>query len=58
MFIHKENALKRPSTYIIIVLYKEITLKNNFNTKWDQNIYQYTSNCTFFQNFLAGQHAP
>ena len=54
MFIHKENALKRPSTYIIIVLYKEITLKNNFNTKWDQNIYQYTSNCTFFQNFLAG----
>ena len=27
MFIHRENALKRPSTYIIIVLYKEITLK-------------------------------
>ena len=47
MFIHRENALKRPSTYIIIVLYKEITLKNNFNTKWDQNIHQDTSNCTF-----------
>ena len=53
MFIHRGNALKRLSAYIIIVLYKKITLKKNLNTKWDQNIHQDTSNCTFFKNFLA-----
>ena len=55
MFIHKENALKRPSTYIIIYCsIQRDHFKKNFNTKWDQNIHQDTSNCTFFQNFLAG----
>ena len=33
MFIHRENALKRPSIYIIIVLYKEITLKKQLYYK-------------------------
>ena len=43
MFSHMEDALKRSSTYIIL-FYEEITLKNNFNAKSDQNIYQYASN--------------
>ena len=50
MFIQRENALKRPSTYmyIIIVLYKlRDHFKKNFNTKWHQNIHQDTLDCTF-----------
>ena len=59
MFLHKENVLKRPSTYYHIVLYKEITLKNNFNAKSDQNIQQDATNCTFFLLFFfTGEHAP
>ena len=54
MFIHRENALTSPSTYIIIALYKEIIFKK-FNTQWDQNIHHDTSNCTFFlKKFLEG----
>ena len=48
MFIHRENALKAHQHIILITLKKTI-LMQNFN----QNIYQDTSNCAFFQNFLA-----
>ena len=54
MLIHRENALKFQQHIYHIVLYKEITLKNNFNTKSDQNIHQDASDCTFFQNFSQG----
>ena len=50
MFIHRENALKalqHSST-------QREHLKKIFNTKSHQNIHQDASNCTFFQNFLAG----
>ena len=61
MFIHRENALKahqHTCTIYHIVLYKESMLKkNNFNTKWDQNIHQDTSNCTFFKNFSRSSMA-
>ena len=54
MFLHRENALKAHQYIYHIVLYKEITLKYNFNTKSDQNVHQDASNCTFFQKFFAG----
>ena len=53
MFIHRENA-RKANQHIAYCLYKEITLKNKFNTKSDENIHQDVSNCTFVQNFLAG----
>ena len=54
MFIHKENALS-PLTYIIYCsIQRDHFKKINFNKKSDQNIHQNASNCTFFQNFLAG----
>ena len=53
MFIHRENALKAHYHISYCSIYKEITLKNNFNTKSEQNIQQDASNCTYFQNFLA-----
>ena len=39
MLIHREIALKQFNIYHI-VLYKEVTLKKNFNTKSDQNTHQ------------------
>ena len=57
MFIHRENTLKRLSRHHI-VLYKEMTLKNNFNAKSDQNIHHKTYQIGyFFKNFPAGEHA-
>ena len=70
MFIHRENTMKRPSIYIMLFYTKRsqftlytlhftiYTLKNNFNAKSNQNIHQDVPNCTLFQNFLAGEHAP
>ena len=52
MFIHRENALK--AHQYTCISYSSIQRKYNFNTKSDQNIHQDASNCTFFQNFLAG----
>ena len=54
MFIHRENALKAHQHISYCSIYKEITLKKHFSTKSDQNIHEDASNCTFFQNFLAG----
>ena len=55
MFIHRKNALKRPSTYIIIVhIQKNHFKKINLNTKWDHNIHQDSSNCVFFKIFSRG----
>ena len=54
MFIHRENALKAHQHISYYFLYKEITLKNSFNIKSEQNIHQDASNFTFFQNFLTG----
>ena len=55
MHIHRENALKaHQHTCISYCSIKEIILKNNFNTKSNQNIHQDASNCTFFQKFIAG----
>ena len=54
MFIHRESALKAHQHISYCSIYKDITLKNNFNTKSDQNIHQDASNCTFFQIFFAG----
>ena len=45
MFIHRENALKAHQH--ISYCSTLVTLKNNFNTKLDQNIHQDASNCTF-----------
>ena len=55
MFIHWENAMKayQHISYCSIDLQRNITLKNNFNTKSDQNIHQDASNCTFLKTFLA-----
>ena len=56
-FIHKEIALKRPSTYIILFYTKSYLKK-----KLKQNLLKiYTKThqiCTFFQNFLTWQHDP
>ena len=54
MFIRRENALKAHQLISYCSIQRDITLKNNFNTKSDQNILQDASNCTSFQNFLAG----
>ena len=53
MFIRRENALKAHQLISYCSIQRDITLKNNFNTKSDQNIHQDASNCTSFQNFLA-----
>ena len=59
MLIHRDNVLKAHQHNHMIVFYTKRTLKkNNFNTKSDQNIHQDAPNCTFFQKFLAGYHAP
>ena len=57
MFNHKENALKRLSTYIILFntkkLRKKIFMRNLIKIYTMTHKYE-----TFFQNFLAGEHAP
>ena len=53
MFIHRENALKAHYHMSYCYIQRD-HFKKKFNTKSDQNIYQDASNCTFFQNFLAG----
>ena len=58
MFIHRENAMRRPSTYIILFSTKRSLLKNNFNTRYDQNIYHGASNCTFFKNNFSWSGMP
>ena len=58
MFIHRENALKAHYHISYCSIQRDHFKKNNFNTKSEQNIHQDASNCTFFQNFLAGQQAP
>ena len=58
MFIHRENAMRRPSTYIILFSTKRSLLKNNFNTRYDQNIYHGASNCTFFKKISRGVACP
>ena len=54
MFIHRENALKAHQHISYCSIYTCHFKKNNFNTKSDQKIHQDASNCTFFENFLAG----
>ena len=54
MFLPRENTLKAHQPYIILFYTKRALKKNNINTKSDKNIHQDASNCTFFQNFLAG----
>ena len=58
MCIHRVIALKSASTYIVLFYIKRLLNKMNFNTKSSQNIHQDAANCTFFQNFLGGKHAP
>ena len=53
MFIHRKNALKAHQHKSYCSIQRD-HLKNSFNTKSDQNIYQDASNCTFSQNFLEG----
>ena len=58
MFIHRENALKRPSTYYHNVLYKEITFKKNLMPNLIK-IYNKTHQIAhFFIFFFTGEHAP
>ena len=56
MFIHRENALKAHQhiSYCSIQIMRSLKKKKKFSTKSDQKIHQNVSNCTFFQNFLAG----
>ena len=54
MFIHRENALKAHYHISYCSIQRDHFKKKNFNTKYEQNIHQDASNCTFFQNFLAG----
>ena len=55
LFMHRENDPKRPSYCSIL---RDHFIKNNFNAKSDQNIHHDPPNCTFFLNFLAGEHGP
>ena len=57
MFIHRENVVKRSSTYIIIVLYKEITLKKllyKMGSKYSSRHIKFH----IFSKFLCGVACP
>ena len=54
MFIYRENALKRPSTYIIIVLYKEITLKKTLIQNGIKIFIKTHQIAHFFETFSRG----
>ena len=51
MFIHKEIALKRPSTYIILFYTMSYLKKINFKTKSVKNIHQDAPNLHIFSKF-------
>ena len=51
MFLHRENVLKRPSTYIILFYTNSSLYKKKINTTSVKNIHQDTPNCTFFPQF-------
>ena len=60
MFIHRENALKRPPIYISYCSIQRDHLKNNFNAKSDQNIHHKMIRRTklrFFY-FSTVEHVP
>ena len=56
MLIHRKNDLKANQhiSYIYCSIQRDHFKNNNFNTKSNQMIHQDASNCTVFQNFLAG----
>ena len=56
MLFHKENALKDHQHISYCSIQRYHLIKNNFNTKYDQNIHQesVTHQIAHFPNFLAG----